>query len=198
MLSTSLRFQGILNEKQFAPQLGVWIEWFDPTNAHYYTTNELGSKPIGKIVNGQLIPFQPYPHFTIGKEETTPSSCLIGDPKRVYVCKNELAYEKKTEAQATKDAILPYDDGSCYIGEVRDGKKHGKGILSTLAFVYTAHIRSSPEDAHLAKWNEYDGQWVNDKMHGYGKMVRKCRNGNINIIYEGIWQNGVMIENDKL
>jgi hypothetical protein len=97
-----------------------------------------------------------------------------------------------------EEAILTYDDGSCYIGEVKDGKKNGKGILSTLAFVYTAHIRSNPEDAHLAKWNEYEGEWVNDKMHGYGKMVRKCRNGNINIIYEGIWENGVMIEKDKL
>ena len=105
---------------------------------------------------------------------------------------------KQNTVSQPEEAILTYDDGSCYIGEVKDGKKNGKGILSTLAFVYTAHIRSNPEDAHLAKWNEYEGEWVNDQMHGYGKMVRKCRNGNINIIYEGIWENGVMIEKDKL
>jgi hypothetical protein len=105
---------------------------------------------------------------------------------------------KQNTVSQPEEAILTYDDGSCFIGQVKDGKKHGKGILSTRAFVYTAHIRSNPEDADLAKWNEYDGEWVNDQMHGYGKMVRKCRNGTINIIYEGIWENGVMIEKDKL
>ena len=103
-----------------------------------------------------------------------------------------------TMTEAHEEAILTYDDGSCYIGEVKDGKKHGKGTLLTLAFVYSAHGRSSSENAHLAKWNEYFGEWVDGKMHGCGKMVRKCLNGDSDIIYEGIWENGVMIEKDKL
>ena len=102
-----------------------------------------------------------------------------------------------TDTRKQQD-ILTYDDGSCYIGEVKHGKKHGKGILSTLAFVYSALGRTRLENAHLAKWNEYEGEWIDDKMHGLGKMVRKCRNGDINIIYDGIWENGVMIEKEKL
>jgi hypothetical protein len=208
----ALIFDGKLNEKEFVEHLGVWIEWVDPNTAHYYDSNATDSTSIGKIVNGHLIPFRPSRNFTVGDgdERATPP-CLIWIPERGYVCEHQLAYEKKmkelslaqpaekkNEAHVTPEAILTYDDGSCYIGEVKDGKKNGKGILSTLAFVYTAHIRSNLEDAHLAQWNEYEGEWVNDKMHGYGKMVRKCRNGKINIIYEGIWENGVMIEKDKL
>ena len=106
-------------------------------------------------------------------------------------------YETNTSTKP-EEGILTYDDGSCYIGGVKNGKKHGKGILSTLAFVYTANIRSRQEDAHLAQWNEYEGEWLDDKMNGLGKMVRKCRNGASNIIYDGIWKDGVMMEKDKL
>ena len=109
--------------------------------------------------------------------------------------------EKMQENPCVRDknpeGILTYDDGSCYIGEVKDGKKNGKGILSTLVFVYTPHIHSRQEDAEFAKWNEYEGEWVNDKMHGFGKMVRKCRNGKCDIIFEGLWKNGDMIQNDN-
>ena len=202
----ALIFDGRLNEKEFVEHLGVWIEWIDPSTAHYYDTNAADSTSIGKIVNGHLIPFRPCSNFTVGDgdERTTPT-CLIWIPECGYLCKHQLKYEKKvkefaqaqdaekkTAVESPKDVILTYDDGSCYIGEVLYGKKHGKGMLSTLAFVYTPHIHSNPEDAHLAKWNEYEGEWVNDKMHGYGKMVRKCRNGNSTIIYEGIWENGVI------
>jgi hypothetical protein len=105
--------------------------------------------------------------------------------------------EKTNNTHKLQESILTYDDGSCYIGEVLDGKKHGKGILSTIAFVYSAHTRSNQEDNMFAKWNEYEGEWINDKMNGWGKMVRKCRNGNTNVIYEGIWKDGIMLNYDK-
>ena len=89
----------------------------------------------------------------------------------------------------TKEEILTFDDGSCYIGEVKNGKKHGYGVLSTCALVYGV-LRTSSDNAHLAKWNEYRGIWVDDKMHGYGKMIRKCFNGDTDVLYDGIWVNG--------
>jgi hypothetical protein len=96
-----------------------------------------------------------------------------------------------------EEGILTYDDGSCFIGGVKNGKKHGKGVLSTLAFVYSAHGRSSSENAHLAKWNEYRGVWVDDKMHGPGEMVRMCANGDKLVLFEGMWDNGQQIEENK-
>jgi hypothetical protein len=103
-----------------------------------------------------------------------------------------------TENVKLEQGILTYDDGSCYIGEVKNGKKHGRGILSTLAFVYTAHIRSNQEDACFAKWNEYEGEWRDDKMNGWGTMIRKCRTGSSQLIYEGNWKDGNMIDKEKL
>lgn len=96
-----------------------------------------------------------------------------------------------TTTPQQEEGILTYDDGSCYIGGVKNGKKHGKGVLSTLAFVYTAHIRANIEDAHLAKWNEYHGTWVDDKMHGYGQMIRRCAaNSDKLVLFDGMWENG--------
>ena len=93
-------------------------------------------------------------------------------------------------APEQEEGILTYDDGSCYIGGVKNGKKHGKGVLSTLAFVYTALGRANIEDAHLAKWNEYHGTWVDDKMHGYGQMIRRCATGSKLVLFDGMWENG--------
>jgi len=95
-----------------------------------------------------------------------------------------------TSTHQQEEGILTYDDGSCYIGGVTNGKKHGKGVLSTLAFVYTPLGRAKSEDAHLAKWNEYHGTWVDDKMHGRGQMIRKCATGSKLVLFDGMWENG--------
>lgn len=95
-----------------------------------------------------------------------------------------------------KDSILTYNDGSCYIGQVMNGQKHGKGILSTRAFIYTSHTYPDQEDAIFAKWFEYEGEWLYDKMNGNGKLTHKCRNGSSNIIYEGKWKDGKMLSLD--
>ena len=107
-----------------------------------------------------------------------------------YSNNNEQNYNNFTNL---KNGILTYDDGSCYIGQLLNGKKHGKGILSTRAFVYTAHTYPTEEDAMFAKWFEYEGEWLNDKMDGYGKLTHKCRNGYSNIIYDGKWKEGTML-----
>jgi hypothetical protein len=93
------------------------------------------------------------------------------------------------------EGIITYDDGSCYIGGIKNGKKHGKGVLSTLAFVYTPFVRANSENAHLAKWNEYHGTWVDDKMHGCGQMIRRCAaNSDKLVLFDGMWENGQQIE----
>ncbi len=98
----------------------------------------------------------------------------------------------------SKEEILTYNDGSCYIGEVLNGKKHGKGVLSTCAFVYSAGMPISSEMAHLSKWNEYHGIWVDDKMEGPGQMLRKCGTGTCQLIYDGMWKDDKPVEKKKL
>jgi hypothetical protein len=100
-----------------------------------------------------------------------------------------------------EEVIFTYPDGSNYMGQMWEGKKHGKGTLRTAAFVYgggnsAANYTSdeAAENGHLATWNEYIGCWKNDKMHGYGCHVRKFGDGSQITLFEGIWNDGVAEE----
>ena len=92
----------------------------------------------------------------------------------------------------TTEDIYSYPDGSVYMGNMKNGKKHGRGTLRTAAFIYgELYAASSAEDnAHLAKWHEYIGNWVDDVMHGPGKHVMMCGNGTMNVLFDGFWDNG--------
>lgn len=96
----------------------------------------------------------------------------------------------------TQDSIIQvfvYDEGK-YIGEVRNGKPHGRGRM----------MYASDDPVRY----EYYGNWVNGKKHGQGVMYWKnlekyegnwkddledgegfCKNANGDI-YEGQWKNG--------
>jgi hypothetical protein len=60
-------------------------------------------------------------------------------------------------------------NGDKYIGEIRDGQKHGRGILK-----YANH----------EKFNKYDGFWKSNKKHGSGNMYYKD-----GTTYVGQWKN---------
>jgi hypothetical protein len=100
-----------------------------------------------------------------------------------------------------EEVIFTYPDGSNYMGQMWEGKKHGKGTLRTAAFVYGAGNSAAnytsdeaAENGHLATWNEYIGCWKNDKMHGYGCHVRKFGDGSQIMLFDGIWIDGVQEE----
>ena len=61
---------------------------------------------------------------------------------------------------------IEYPDGSKYIGDLKDGKPHGKGI-------------STFPDGTM-----YEGNWVVGKRDGLGIMTYPNR-----IIYDGLWKN---------
>ena len=113
------------------------------------------------------------------------------------------------EEMITVEQIYSYSDGTVYMGHMRTATaeeqqstpttlshlRHGPGTLRTPAFVYGAPLKEytsddAVENAHLAKWHEYTGTWVNDKLHGYGVHVQKSGGGGEIIIFEGIWENG--------
>ena len=66
----------------------------------------------------------------------------------------------------TENITFRYRDGDIYIGQMKDGKKHGQGKMT-----YT-------------NGDVYEGQWVNNKKHGQGEMT--YTNGDV---YEGQWVN---------
>ena len=98
------------------------------------------------------------------------------------------------------EVIFSYPDGSVYMGDMLNDKKHGRGTLRTAAFVYGAmHYPASSADtaednAHLAKWHEYIGEWSDDVMHGHGKHVMMSGDGKQNVLFDGVWDNGIQKE----
>jgi hypothetical protein len=102
--------------------------------------------------------------------------------------------EENPTRMSSKEEAICYPNGSCYLGEVSpDGLKHGKGQLSTRAIVVNTRgvtVAMSEANAWSAKWIEYEGQWVNDKMHGPGIMREMRGDGSSVIIYDGAWDNG--------
>ena len=115
-------------------------------------------------------------------------------------------FDEGQDKPNTTEEIYSYSDGAVYMGHMRpitteervlttmSHLRHGTGTLRTPAFVYGAPKEYTSEDAvenaHLAKWHEYAGTWVNDKLHGYGVHVQKSGDGGEIIIFEGIWENG--------
>lgn len=96
------------------------------------------------------------------------------------------------------EKIFSYKDGSVYMGEMKNGLRHGRGTLRTPAYVYSVQNKhtneytseTAVENAHLAKWHEYIGYWENDKMHGPGVHLWKSGNGAEITLFQGEWVNG--------
>ena len=98
-----------------------------------------------------------------------------------------------------RETIFSYENGDVYMGEMVNGLRNGRGTLRTPAFVkksdctqleYEYTSEYAVENAHLAKWHEYIGDWVIDKMHGCGVHLWKSGNGAEVTIFHGEWING--------
>lgn len=63
--------------------------------------------------------------------------------------------------------IMEYNDGSSYMGEIIDQKKHGLGIMQSQKYFY-------------------EGEFINDNYHGYGYIENTKR-----VAYSGEFVNGM-------
>ena len=94
----------------------------------------------------------------------------------------------------TEPVTLYEDDGGMYEGHVNeDGAKHGQGTLKTAIFI-TGVV--GDENSHLMRWTEYSGNWDNGRLHGPGVMRKMSGNGVIQVVYDGMWRNGVPVLDD--
>lgn len=123
----------------------------------------------------------------------------LEEEKQKEMEEKQLQEKQQQARQMMNEHIFTYPDGSNYLGQMWEGKKHGKGTLRTAAFVYGgggANYTSdeAAENGHLVTWNEYIGRWENDKMHGRGCHVRKFGDGSQMMIFEGEWVDGVATE----
>ena len=85
------------------------------------------------------------------------------------------------------------EDGSVYIGEVNEhGQKHGQGKLKT--GIYMFGCMTNGDNSHLMKWTEYSGDWNNGLLHGHGSMRNMSADGDNQVVFEGVWDNGVPVK----
>lgn len=104
-----------------------------------------------------------------------------------------------SDKENRRETIFSYENGDVYMGEMVNGLRNGRGTLRTPAFVkksgctqleYEDTSEYAVENSHLAKWHEYIGEWVNDKMHGCGVHLWKSENGAEVTIFNGEWIDG--------
>lgn len=94
----------------------------------------------------------------VDNEKTSATSSILSPPKE----------EKKSpENLETKT----FADGTEYVGEYKDGKRHGKGTLT------------------FGDGNTFVGEWKNGATHGKGTLTM-ARSGRVT---EGIWKNGSFV-----
>tara|TARA_B100000767_G_scaffold83479_1_gene80399 strand:+ start:136 stop:543 length:408 start_codon:yes stop_codon:yes gene_type:complete len=72
-----------------------------------------------------------------------------------------------------------YSDGSTYVGQFVNDKKQGKGT-------YSLHMIIGGVEVFFYSYN---GNFYNNRYHGYGKM--RYKDGTVK---EGIWKNGEFVE----
>jgi hypothetical protein len=80
---------------------------------------------------------------------------------------NKKRVSKRKNSILKGGEIIPYGDGSVYDGEVKDGKKNGRGK-------YT-----------WASGSVYEGDWKDDKKNGRGKFTWASGQ-----VYDGEWKDG--------
>lgn len=73
--------------------------------------------------------------------------------------------------KGAEEGIITYQDRSTYIGELSNGKKHGKGAKDT-------------------KEERYIGCYVDNKEHGQGTKISFSNNGEVKSRYEGDFKYG--------
>eukprot|EP00929_Paragymnodinium_shiwhaense_P110276 TRINITY_DN7714_c0_g1_i1.p1 TRINITY_DN7714_c0_g1~~TRINITY_DN7714_c0_g1_i1.p1 ORF type:complete len:250 (+),score=60.97 TRINITY_DN7714_c0_g1_i1:88-837(+) len=80
-----------------------------------------------------------------------------------------------------------YEDGSTYIGQVKNGKRDGQGVWTSPSEQYSGQwCRDQRDGQGRQAWSDgrlYEGQFSDGKFHGHGRMEWHTPNGLM--VYEG-------------
>jgi len=84
----------------------------------------------------------------------------------------------KTDFDKKNFKTIKYSDGSKYVGEILNGKRHGRGTL-----YFKDHTQDTP--------NYYSGYFIKNKYNGKGKLVETYTIGSKKTyVYTGDFKNG--------
>lgn len=96
---------------------------------------------------------------------------------------------KKINDQIDKKYLITWPDGKKYIGEMLNGKRHGKGSYSSSKGKYEGDFQL--DNFHgkgvltFSDGSKYEGEFKDSKFHGKGIFMDKDGN----ILYDGEYQN---------
>jgi len=88
-----------------------------------------------------------------------------------------------------------YANGSNYTGNLdRFGKRTGRGTFRSPIYFYGSFdVDNKASAATIVNWMEYYGEWCDDKPDGWGSVKRYRGDATTITIYEGVWANGVPV-----
>lgn len=95
------------------------------------------------------------------------------------------------ERRADEDTQkVSYDDGSSYAGQIEDGKRNGHGLWQSRTGQYEGQWQGDIQHGKGRQtWSDgrvYEGQFLNGKFAGSGKMIWHTQKGLL--IYDGEYQ----------
>tara|TARA_B110000902_G_C13763391_1_gene381454 strand:- start:81 stop:476 length:396 start_codon:yes stop_codon:yes gene_type:complete len=116
--------------------------------------------------------------FSCGDDNCVSGDCENGQGTMIFSSGNKYVGEYK-DGYYNGQGTLTWADGDKYVGEWKDGKRNGIG---------TNYWIELSEYHNMPAGSQYEGQWLNDIKHGYGKGT--YANGTVK---EGLWKEGEFI-----
>jgi hypothetical protein len=123
------------------------------------------------------------------------------EPLAKIICTEKSIFEEWVKKNPKGYGEYNYPNGKTYVGEWKDGKYHGQGILSKNGiFIYEGEWKNGKrhgQGTDMSKDDKhgYKGEWKDDKYHGLGiNIVQNKHFINENgeweeVKLEGEWQN---------
>lgn len=110
--------------------------------------------------------------------------------------KNEKIEAKWSSGNVIGTATVTYDDGAKYIGEMKEGRKNGKGTYFWPTSQYEGDwVMGDRTGFGIYRWDDrtvFYGTWIKDNREGSGVTV--FDNGSIK---KGLWKNDVYVEGSE-
>ncbi len=100
----------------------------------------------------------------------------------------------------SKGETIKFPNGDTYVGEVSDGKPHGKGVMKYYGSIFTSYTgafvagnRHGQGIMTLRNGDKYEGNWADDAAAGQGYYEKSGGS------YEtGIWKKGNLLTGQKV
>jgi hypothetical protein len=180
----------------------------DLIQKHMFDNGVVFSSPGGSFKRKFLVLLSHYMNYRIRYPRH--AEVLINDdkmrqllePLAKIICAEKSIFEEWVKKNPKGYGEYNFPNGKTYVGEWKDGKYHGQGILSQNGiFIYEGEWKNGKrhgQGTNMTKDDKhgYKGEWKDDEYHGKGTNIVQNKNF-INdkgewqeVKLEGEWKNG--------